>query len=875
MSAIAASTDWPVSVEAVPAASGSCLAVASVLFRHRGALRVGIIAKATFDIVPERPLVLRAPDEIVVKDRFLENNASRSLREASDIAPYKPRVDVTLVGHACTPGGHPASSVSVRLMIGGASATIDRVIRVYGDRDAKGAPQPFTRLPLVAERAALSKTNPVGTRAPNLLDPRDPERAAFLGPIARIWPSRKALLAGKPAPTAGASFADATANRAPEYADDFDWRYHQSAPEEQQLERAQGDEWIILEGVAAEHPRIRAQLPAAKVRARAVVPSAPGGTPSAEAPASSQIVELALDAIAIDADRMTVSLGFRQSFPLHDPSLAERLRVQVALALGAETAIEWPTLAALAPASKRGGPVSTPEIPLDRTILAEQTSDLAALSPDALAELARLAGTPFPKSPRVQPAMPDATATLTPGQMRTAPDDGALPFARRAAPTGPQPQAGQTRRLTDEEARALGEFAALPFQAGPATPPSFPAATGDRSGQTVALGPAEMSALKAALPFAGAFGAFPADGRPDPRASSAQPPAAGSYAPPAMHTPPGGFHAAAPPPSAMHTPPGAIQAPSRVDARPPDLRQAPAMIIGTPSVGSAPLPAGYQAGFQPVAPPPPAAPEIPVEPDLEATPGSPRARVIELLAQGGSLNMLEANGAALSKLDFSGRSLQNAQLDGANLRGAKLVGCDLSGARLHGADLTRAKLDRAVLTTAELKGACLEGATFDGARLEGASFDQANGAGAIFTSAKGADASFARVTLPKACFDGAALQRADFKRATIEGATAKGADLEGASFEHATLGGASFSRAKLKGAVFAKAKGSGIAFDGADLTDADAKRASFIDARFGGATLAGAVFERADLTGADLRGAKTDGADFAKATLEDVKRDPA
>ena len=37
-----------------------------------------------------------------------------------------------------------------------------------------------------------------------------------------------------------------------EIPDDFDWSYYQSAPLDQQIERLDGDEWILLQGLDAE-----------------------------------------------------------------------------------------------------------------------------------------------------------------------------------------------------------------------------------------------------------------------------------------------------------------------------------------------------------------------------------------------------------------------------------------------------------------------------------------------------------------------------------------------------------------------------------------------------------------------------------------------
>lgn len=865
--------EWPVSVEAIPA-GGPHVSGATLLFRHRGALRVAIVAKATFDVMPERALALRTPDDVNAKDKHLENSAGRSVREASDLAPYKPRVDVTLVGHAHAPGGRAVPTMNVRLAIAGGAASFDRVLTVRGDPDATGAPQPFVKQALVAERAALTKDNPVGTRSPSILDaqsgPSGTERAAIVGPIARGWPSRKGLLKG-PAPTTRApestpgELTAATRGRpiAVDYADDFDWRYFLAAPPELQVDRVNGDEWLLLEGVHPEHARVRTQLPKARARARVVVVQA--------GPASAQLVDLVLDTIAIDADRMTASLVFRQSLPLVDETLVERIHVQVALALG-DRAIEWPEPAPAStpmsrPAESRPA-ASRPAEPKPEEkkesaapkgeVVAEATSDLSAHAAQLAAELAGQA-LPFGRGRQAPPPQTSpVTARLSAEEANALKQAVALPFAARKPP--PTHASGQTQALSPEAARALRDQV-LPFASS--APPSAAA-----SGMTAALSADDVSALRAALPF---------DRAPAPTGTSGGPRSASFEATP---------FAAAPPPQ---QPPPQQLAVQHAAVQPPPLHQARVgMGLGvmTASAASPPAsaPSSARASGEPIAPPalvsvpvaaPPTkrvVPEGPPEPDLEAPEGSPRHRVIGLLAAGGSLNLLEAGGAPLSKLDFSGRSLQNAQLDNANLRGANLSGCDLSGARLLGADLSRANLERANLTAAELRGAILEGATFAGAKLEGATFEEATGAHAFFEGAKGADATFTKCTLPKANFDGASLPRADFKRAAIEGGSFAKSELEAASFEQATLGGTKFTDAKMKGAALTKARGVGASFESADLTEVDAKRAEFAESSFANANLESATFERADLSGADLRGAKTEGTDFGKAKLEGAKR---
>src|SRR5262249_48066473 len=121
---------------------------------------------------------------------------TRSVEAATDLAPYLPRCDVTLTGHAHAPGGCSASSVRLALYRG-TRPLLHKTLHVYGDRAGRSVPQPFTRMPLVYERAFGGPGiagNPVGSELPNIVSPADPAKPAGFGPISRFWPARRRLL---------------------------------------------------------------------------------------------------------------------------------------------------------------------------------------------------------------------------------------------------------------------------------------------------------------------------------------------------------------------------------------------------------------------------------------------------------------------------------------------------------------------------------------------------------------------------------------------------------------------------------------------------------------------------------------------------------
>jgi hypothetical protein len=137
-------------------ASPGLFPVASVLWQPTpSAWALTVVSKATFSLAPvESPL---APDQdgIVEHDAHQDDADARSLRAASDLAPFKANADVVLVGHAFAPGAAPSRRVLARLVVG----PIDKSIEVLCDRwlDPQGVLSEgpsFTRMPLVHERAA-------------------------------------------------------------------------------------------------------------------------------------------------------------------------------------------------------------------------------------------------------------------------------------------------------------------------------------------------------------------------------------------------------------------------------------------------------------------------------------------------------------------------------------------------------------------------------------------------------------------------------------------------------------------------------------------------------------------------------------------------
>jgi hypothetical protein len=213
---------------------------------------------------------------IVVADTFTgEPGRSAPVHEA-EFAWTKPRCDVLVNGTVHAPDGRPAERVRVGVKLG----TWHKVFDVVGDREwiqrillpVPSAPQPFLSMRITYDRAfggvddtdpehaSAYMRNPVGRGygAPrkierllgrpvaNTEDPRDPVLLPWgdyapmsLGPVARGWQPRLAL-----AGTYDQRWLDEVFPFLPE---DFDTRYFQAAPEDQQIEEpAPGAEMTLL-----------------------------------------------------------------------------------------------------------------------------------------------------------------------------------------------------------------------------------------------------------------------------------------------------------------------------------------------------------------------------------------------------------------------------------------------------------------------------------------------------------------------------------------------------------------------------------------------------------------------------------------------------
>ncbi|RWL47108.1 MAG: DUF2169 domain-containing protein [Mesorhizobium sp.] len=239
-----------------------------------------VVVKGTFDF-PTKPggLVQKSAEQVplVMADTHTGVPGYSATLWETDFAFRKPRCDVIANGYAYAPGGRPAERVPVGIKVGNWSKLFEvvghREWRAIGPVFTATAPQPFLKLPISYDVAwggvdrldpddklpGSYKYNPVGTgwsrtknqrfipglRLPNTQAVDEEVRSPFgdykpmsFGPVGRAWPGRIEY---------GGTYDDNwTKNIFPFLPPDFDERYLQMAPPDQQIEHPRGGEDVTL-----------------------------------------------------------------------------------------------------------------------------------------------------------------------------------------------------------------------------------------------------------------------------------------------------------------------------------------------------------------------------------------------------------------------------------------------------------------------------------------------------------------------------------------------------------------------------------------------------------------------------------------------------
>lgn len=346
---------WPTAVSAI-----GPTAVGSMLWNDHGQLHLSVVVKARFALRHDASMLVATAPTIDERDQHADDDPTRSLVSASDMVPYRPRADVWLSGHAHAPRGRAVTVSMVRLgLYRSQTALLDKSVHVMGDRSSASAtPTPFTKMPLVWERAYGGigfDDNPVGVGAderalvPNLLHPDDPERAAGFAPISRYWKLRRGTL-----DTAGRRVLEQDVPTVPE---GFDWAYFQAAPHDQRVSFLTGDEWLVLDGLHPTMLRVQSRLPKARGVARIL---------SLHGHDIGDAVAMVADTLAIAADEQTCSITWRGSVPVNATTRLAELLVAGAVEVDGR-AVDWQQARArVSPAAARPT-VSSP--PLDKSAI--------------------------------------------------------------------------------------------------------------------------------------------------------------------------------------------------------------------------------------------------------------------------------------------------------------------------------------------------------------------------------------------------------------------------------------------------------------------------------------------------------------------------
>jgi len=231
---------------------------------------------------------------------------------AADLAPFKPRADLLL--RATCHNLRAATTCMVKFSVGGWA----KELAVIGNRrwdkgmvfNKMGEPEAFNTVELTWANAFGGEgfaPNPAGKGRkdgvlPNVEDPAElikspgnqPMPASF-GPIDRTWKLRASKL--------GTYDKKWLKERWPAQPKDFDWTYHNAAPEDQQVDFLRGDEAIALQNMHPEHPDLRATLPGLRMRCLLRRAEEDG--------LSEHDVPMNLDTLYVDAQKMLVTLVWR------------------------------------------------------------------------------------------------------------------------------------------------------------------------------------------------------------------------------------------------------------------------------------------------------------------------------------------------------------------------------------------------------------------------------------------------------------------------------------------------------------------------------------------------------------------------------------
>ncbi len=241
-----------------------------------------VVSKATWQIplAGQRPRPLPA-QPLSLTDQYFGEPGMSPMRYGDDFSRFKPRCDVIFDARAHSPDGRPFQRLEVGWQVGGLRKALmahgPRQWRLQRRRAVATAPAPVLSVPLHYGHAwggGPHRLNPVGCgwfeqsrrsfaegqalpdleRGEQLVDAPESE----VTPIAFSAVPRNSLWRRCFAGTYDAAWRR---DQFPLVPEDFDERFHQCAPEDQQMDYPQGGEEVILRHMMEGRPAVRFWLP--------------------------------------------------------------------------------------------------------------------------------------------------------------------------------------------------------------------------------------------------------------------------------------------------------------------------------------------------------------------------------------------------------------------------------------------------------------------------------------------------------------------------------------------------------------------------------------------------------------------------------------
>jgi uncharacterized protein YjbI with pentapeptide repeats len=782
----------------------------------RGASKqYSVIAKASFVMLHEGYAHPTAPWPIVVEDRHVGSGARGSVDEASDLVPGLRTPEVLLRGHAMGLHREAVLARSVRLVVVREERVLDKTLHVYGERSStRGRPRPFGALPLCLEYTVggPGTANPFGVvppELPRIVHAGDPSQPGGFGPRAVGWTSF-------PMSTDERKAYDDTL---PEL-DPFD-RF-QRAPADQRLERIEGDEWIVVDGMHAELERFATRLP--RPRVTASLRESQGGSID---------VVMVPEQILVDAERWELSVVWRghvdaNAFTEEPTELLARLelgepRPRLALASTVGSAARLGGGMRLGERSQRVSsepPATTSQAPTPP----EPTT--AARAPAPQAEPAAIAPS---LAPHVEPA------AIAPAPVPQAALVAIAPL--------PVPHEAEAQAVASPPAPLVRAPASTPL-----SPPALPpvSLSPPRSREPSLLDDGSERGLRTTVAARLATGASLADLSlvgADLSGLDFSGRALGSLV---------------------------LQNAKLVGCSFRDARLAGARLSGADLTDAVLVGADLSHADLARA----------TLLRADATGASlADANLSGASAAEARFDEVRAARAIFSQATWVSASFQRAQLVGADFSASQLDRAsfdeaDLTTARFVDAQGDGASFARATLVDANLAGVTLPNACIDDVRAERSVWDRGALEGASFERAELGAAGFSRTKLDRTRFCAAKLSRSSFMGAAGEGVDISEADLEGADLRQAKFGELVGDNAILRRVNGLKLTAPGARLVGAQLTGASLRSARLKLADLDGANLVDVDLRDADLEGAKLRRTERAGTKLAGANLRGAEEDP-